>query len=128
MIAVRVAKLNLWRPGGSLEFPFLRLASVESTSRYRLTQASFQGLFLGAGRRDRPPRQHATARYEDALRVVCRPIPGLNYEVPIAIEADGETLGFSYATIEMAGLNLKLLSRSRASLDRATKYRWDPAA
>jgi len=110
MIAVRVAKLNLWRPGGGLDLPFLRLASVEGTSRFRIAHASFQALFLGEGRRDRPPSQHASARYEDVLRVECRPIRGLNYEVPIPVEADGEILGSSCATIEMAGLNLKLLS------------------
>ena len=112
MIAVRVEKLNLWRPGGGLDLPFLRLASVEGTSRSRLTQASFQALFLGGGRRDRPPRQRAAARYEDVLRVECRPIPGLNYEAQIPVEADGEILGSSCTTIEMAGVNLMLLSGS----------------
>jgi diacylglycerol kinase (ATP) len=110
MIAVRVAELNLWRPGGCLDFPFLRLASVEGESRWRLAEAAFQALFLGAGRRDRRVKAHAAGHYEDILRVECKPIPGVKYEVPIAVEADGEILGASCATIEMAGLSVRLLS------------------
>lgn len=110
MIAVRVAELNLWRPGGSLDFPFLRLASVEGGSRRRLAQASFQALFLGAGQRERRQTDRAAARYEDVLRVECAPIPGITYDVPIAVEADGEILGASCATIEMANVSVRLLS------------------
>lgn len=110
LVAVRVAELNLWRPGGSLDFPFLRLASVEGGSRWRLAKASFQALFLGAGDRNGRFNGEAAAHYEDVLRVECRPIPGMKYQVPIAVEADGEVLGASYATIEMAGANVKLLS------------------
>jgi diacylglycerol kinase (ATP) len=109
MIAVRVAELNLWRPGGDLDFPFLRLASVEGSSRWRLAQASIQALLLGAGKRDRRPKENAAARYEDVLRVVCRPIPGTEYPVPVAVEADGEILGASCATIEMTDVNVKFL-------------------
>ncbi len=110
MIAVRVAKLNLWRPGGKLDFPFLRLASVEGSSRWRLAQASFQALFLGGGKRDRELKENAAARYEDVLHVVCRPIPGAKYKPPIAVEADGEILGVSCATIEMVEVKVKFLS------------------
>ena len=110
MIAVRVAELNLWRPGGNLDFPFLRLASVEGSSRWRLAQASIQALLLGAGKRDRRPKENAAARYEDVLRVVCRPIPGTEYPVPVMVEADGEILGASCATIEMTDVNVKFLS------------------
>lgn len=116
MIAVRVAELNLWRPGGDLEFTFLRLASVEGQSRWRLAQASFQALFLGAGERDRQLRERGAACYEDVLRVACRPIPGVNYEVPIAVEADGEILGASCATIEMAGVSVRLLTSPRQTI------------
>ena len=110
MIAVRVAELNLWRPGGNLDFPFLRLASVEGSSRRRLAQASFQALFLGAGKRDRQLKENAAAHYEDVLRVVCRPTPGAEYPVPVTVEADGEILGASCATIEMTDVNVKFLS------------------
>jgi diacylglycerol kinase (ATP) len=110
LIAVRVAELNLWRPGGSLDFPFLRLASVEGASRRHLAQASFQALFLGAGQRDNRNGKHTAARYEDVLRVECKPIPDVTYEMPIAVEADGEILGASCATIEMTDMSVRLLS------------------
>jgi diacylglycerol kinase (ATP) len=112
MIAMRVAELNLWRPGGGLELPFLRLASVEGTSRWRLAQASVQALFLGAGRRDRRLRDDAPARYEDVVQVVCRPVAGVTYHPPIAVEADGEILGASCATMEMAGVGVNLLAHA----------------
>ncbi len=114
MIAVRVAELNLWRPGGGLDFPFLRLASVEGDSRGRLAQAAFEALLLGAGHRNHRnhrTNEHPAAYYEDVLRVECKPIPDMKYEVPVAVEADGEVLGTSGATIEMAGVNVRLLSQ-----------------
>ena len=117
-IAVRVAELNLWRPGGGFELPFLRLASVESSgqnevehgSRWQLAQATFEGLFLAAGARNRHMRAHAPARYEDAVRIVCKPIPGFTYQVPLAVQADGEVLDADCAIIEMAGESLQMLS------------------
>lgn len=115
LIAVRVAALNLWRPGGGLDLPFLRLATVTGNTRSRLAQASFQALFLGAGKRDRPSPPNSAAHYEDVLRVECSPIPGRHHKTPIAVQADGEVLGASCATIEMANLNINFLSHSQAS-------------
>lgn len=108
-IAVRVAELNLWRTGGDLDLPFLRLASVESESRWRIARASFEALVLGAGKRG-PFGQRDAACYENILRVECRSIAGLMYRTPIAVEADGEILGTACATIEMAGVGVRLLS------------------
>lgn len=108
-IAVRVAEINRWRPGGNLDLPFLRLASVEGESRWRLARASFEALFLRSGRPG-PFRKRDIACYENVLRVECRPISGLKYTAPIAVEADGEILATAFATIEMAGLSVKLLS------------------
>lgn len=110
VIAVRVAQLNLWQPGGSLDSPFLRLASVEGDSRWRLALASFQALFLGAGRRDRIGR-YGAAHYEDVVRVECRLIAGMKYEPPVMVEADGEILGSSCVTIEMANETVRLFSK-----------------
>ena len=50
------------------------------------------------------------ATYHDVVRVVCRPIPNRKYHPAIAVQADGEVLGASCAAIEMAGLNICLLS------------------
>jgi diacylglycerol kinase family enzyme len=107
-LAVRVAELNRWRPGGGLQFPFLRLATVTGVSRSRLALASFEALFRAGGARDREPAANAAALYRDVIRVVCKPIPGRTYEPTIAVQADGEVLGASCATIEMSGLNLSL--------------------
>jgi diacylglycerol kinase family enzyme len=107
-VAVRVAELNRWRPGGGLHFPFLRLATVAGDSRSRLALASFEALFRAGGARDREPAADAAALYRDVLRVVCKPIPDRAYQPPIAVQADGEVLGASCATIEMAGLNVSL--------------------
>jgi diacylglycerol kinase (ATP) len=113
-LAVRVAKLNLWRPGGGIHFPFLRLATVAGASRSRLARASWGALFQGAGARDRQQAEAAPARYRDVERVVCTPIPSRFYQPLIAVQADGEVLGASCATIEMAGLDVHLLSAANA--------------
>jgi diacylglycerol kinase (ATP) len=109
-LAVRVAELNRWRPGGGLHFPFLRLATVSGASRSRLALASFEALFQSGGARDREPAADASAIYRDVERVVCKPIPDRVYLPPIAVQADGEVLGESCVTIEMAGLNISLCS------------------
>jgi diacylglycerol kinase (ATP) len=109
-LAVRVAELNRWRPGGGLNFPFLRLATVAGASRARLALASYNALLRGGGARDREQADNASAIYRDVLRVVCSPIPDRTYDPPIAVQADGEVLGDSSATIEMAGLDVYLLS------------------
>jgi diacylglycerol kinase (ATP) len=109
-LALRVAELNRWRPGGGLHFPFLRLATVRGHSRSRLARASFDALFRSAGARDRAHAEDASANYQDVVRVVCRPTPDRNYNPPIAVQADGEILGASCAEFEMAGLDVLLLS------------------
>jgi diacylglycerol kinase (ATP) len=109
-IAVRVAELNRWRPGGELAFPFLRLATVAGGSRSRLARATYEALFSAGGARDRLKAENAAACYQDVARVVCRPIPNHHYKQPIAVQADGEVLGASCAEIEMAGLSVLLLS------------------
>ena len=109
-LAVRVAELNRWRPGGGLDFPFLRLATVAGDSRSRLALASFEALFRSGGARDREPGANASAIYRDVNRVVCKPIPDRLYQPPMAVQADGEVLGESCANIEMAGLNISLCS------------------
>ncbi|MEG9437126.1 hypothetical protein JAO29_13275 [Edaphobacter sp. HDX4] len=116
MIAVRVEALNLWRPGGGLHLPFLRLASVEGSSRMRLLQASIEALALGAGQRDRRPSSRAAAHYEDVLRVQARTIPGATYTAVPALQADGEILDLltpdAPITLEMAEVQVNFLSLS----------------
>jgi hypothetical protein len=83
---------------------------VEGHSRWRLARACFDAFFYGAGARDRHQSEGAPARYEDVVRVVCKPIAGLDYKAPLAIQADGEAFDASVAVIEMAGVNVQLLS------------------
>jgi diacylglycerol kinase family enzyme len=109
-LAVRVAELNRWRPGGGLHFPFLRLATVAGASRSQVALASFEALFRAAGARDREPGVNGAAMYRDVERVVCKPISDRVYQPPIAVQADGEVLGASCATLEMAGLDISLCS------------------
>ena len=114
MIAVRVSTLNLWRPGGGLQLPFLRLASVEGASRIRLLQASVQALALGAGQRDSELSSSAAAHYEDVLRVQARTISQERYTRPLSLQADGEILDTltptAPVTLEMAGVSADFLS------------------
>jgi diacylglycerol kinase family enzyme len=114
MIAVRISSLNLWHPGGGLQLPFLRLASVEGASRIRLLRASVQALAFGAGQRDRQPAPRAAAHYEDVLRVQARTIPQEKYIRPLSLQADGEILdtltSAAPVTLEMAGVSADFLS------------------
>jgi diacylglycerol kinase (ATP) len=111
-LAVRVAELNRWQTGGGLAFPFLRLAVVAGNSRLSLVRASYQALLGAGGARDRE-HEGGAATYHDVVRVVCRPIPNRKYQPAIAVQADGEVLGAECATIEMAGLNICLLSATQ---------------
>jgi hypothetical protein len=108
-IAVRVAEINRWRPGGRLEEPILRLATVDATDRWGLAEASFHALARTTSRNENAP----SVRYADALRVVCRPVPDYDYQrsgqVGVLAEADGEVLGVSNAVIEMAKESFHLL-------------------
>ena len=109
-LALRVAELNRWRPGGGLEFPFLRLATVAGASRARLARASIEALFGSGGDRNRQQGEDAAASYQDVVRVVFRPSTTRTYNPPVAIEADGEVLGASCAEVEMAGVSITLFS------------------
>ncbi len=114
-VAVRVAELNRWRPGGGLSFPFLRLATVAGSSRSRLARATYEALFRSAGVRDRVQAEEGAAIYRDVQRVVCRPIPDRNYKPALTVQADGEVLGASCAQIEMAGLDVLFCSSPETS-------------
>jgi diacylglycerol kinase family enzyme len=108
-IAVRVAELNRWRPGGSLEAPALRLAFVDATGRWGLASASVRALARTESHNGKAASSHATVHYVDALRMVCRPLPDFDYRGGVLAEADGEVLGASHAVIEMAKESFCLL-------------------
>jgi len=104
-LALRVAELNRWRPGGGLESPMLRLATVDATGRWGLAAASFQAIARTPSRNGNAPK----VRYTDAVRVVCRPVPDYDYDGGVLVEADGEVLGATNAAIEMSGESFWLL-------------------
>lgn len=113
VVALRVPELNLWRPGGALTAPFLRLVTVEGHSRRGLLRSSLGMLarsLIRPGRRRLP--HSGPIHYEDGIRVVCRPIPGRQYRAALEVEADGEVLDFPGVTIEMAGASVNLLAHS----------------
>ena len=107
-IAVRVPELNRWRPGGRLEEPVLRLATVDATDRWGLAQASFAAMARVSSRNGHHSGA-AQVHYADAVRVVCRPVPDYDYQSRVLVEADGEVLGASSALISMAKESFYLL-------------------
>jgi diacylglycerol kinase (ATP) len=106
-IAVRVAEINVWRPGGELLKSSLRVASVPETTRLGLAHASFHALVT---RKSSGPSQLPYPQYDDACRVVCRPINGYSYQSPLLIEADGEVIGIEQATMTIANRRLRLIT------------------
>ena len=106
VIAVRVGGINLWRPGGDLQSPTLRVASLSETTRLGLAHASFHALVT---RKSSGGSKLPYPQYEDASMLTCRPIAGYSYQSPLLIEADGEVIGMKKATISVAQRRLCLL-------------------
>lgn len=116
-IAVRVAELNRWRPRGSLDRPWLRLVTVGGTSRGALARATWDAIATPARERQDIPPEGDAPSYLNVVRAVFRPIEGHAYRSPVQIEADGEVLGVSTATMEMSDQTLMLLSPERAGAE-----------
>ena len=110
-IAVRVPEINLWRPGGHLLKPELRLASVRETTRVGLAHATYHAIVTRrtVTRTTSGNSRLPYARFDDAIAVVCRPTPDFAYRSPLLVEADGEVIGTERATITIAQRRLRLL-------------------
>jgi diacylglycerol kinase (ATP) len=106
VIAVRVGEINRWRPGGDLQTPMLRVASIPETTRLGLAHASFHALVT---RKNGGTSKLPYPRYEDVSMLTCRPVPDYSYQSPLLIEADGEVIGMKKATISIAQRRLCLL-------------------
>src|ERR1700761_3429655 len=106
IIAVRVAEINRWRPGGEIEKPVLRVASIPETTRLGLAHASFHALIT---RRSSGTSRLPYPRYEDAVSLSCRPVSDYSYQSPLLIEADGEVIGMKKAAISIAQRRLCLI-------------------
>jgi hypothetical protein len=111
LLAVRVAEINRWRPGGDLCSSRLRMASVPETTRMGLPHAIIHALITreqnGSGNTGAFGLPHAF--YEDAAEIVCRPAEGFSYSTPLLVEADGEVIGVERARFRMAKKQLRLL-------------------
>jgi diacylglycerol kinase (ATP) len=103
-LVVRVAELNRWRPGGDLERPLLRLATVDARSRWELARA-IVGALMSSDRR----LHEQAVQYHDVTHVICRPIVGRSYRTAPLLQADGEVVGSSNGTITLAAETLSLL-------------------
>ena len=113
IIAVRVGEINIWRPGGNLQQPLLRVATVPETNQLGLAHASFHALATGKSASvsgsGGSGRGLPYASYINATSIVCRPLPDYSYRTPLLIEADGEVIGMKQATITVAQRRLNLL-------------------
>lgn len=109
LLAVRVAEINRWRPGGNLRSSQLRIAAVPQAGRLGLSHAMFHALFTRRSGGNSGVLGLPYPQYEDAAQVVCRPAAGFSYTAPLLVEADGEVIGVEHATFKMSQKRLRLL-------------------
>ncbi|HVJ09564.1 MAG TPA: diacylglycerol kinase family protein [Acidisarcina sp.] len=112
-IGVRVGALNRWRPGGGLDRGSIRIFAVPGASRAALARASFHAMVLRSTESAGSPagmRGNAAVISGDFVRAVFRPLPGYRYASPIEVQADGEVLGTSSATLEITDQRVALLT------------------
>jgi diacylglycerol kinase (ATP) len=110
LLAVRVAAINRWRPGGDLCSTRLRMATVPETGRVGLAHAMIHALLVQKGSgKDIGALGLPLARYEDAVQIVCKPAAGFSYKTPLLVEADGEVIGVEHATLRIARKRIRLL-------------------
>jgi diacylglycerol kinase (ATP) len=114
-IATHVAEINRWRPGGDPQAEYLRVAWVPPTGRLGLGHASFHALATGKSNGYGGWGRLPFAQYGTVSRMICRPLNGNAYRVPLLVEADGEVLGASYTVIGVSDKKLKLLWPNGAS-------------
>lgn len=106
LIAVRVGEINIWKPGGDLAAPNLKVAVVPETKRLGLAHAAYHALLT---QKTSGSSQLPYPEYLTATQIVCRPILDHTYDSPLLVEADGEVIGLKRATITIAQRRLKLL-------------------
>ncbi len=125
-VALRVPALNIWRPGGSLDGNLLRLAMVPATTRLGFAGAvtravlsrklaeltselELVALLRNSGDAQARLPRAVTAFYQDAVRVICRPLQPESAARPW-VQADGELLDSATTTFEMADESVQLLA------------------
>jgi diacylglycerol kinase (ATP) len=107
-IGVRVGELNRWRPGGDLDGRSIRIVAVPGDSRAALARASYHAI-VHRGSVIANGHLPGSAIVGDYVRVVFRPLERYTYSAPIPVQADGEVLGASSATLEMTQERVTLL-------------------
>jgi diacylglycerol kinase family enzyme len=106
LLAVRVPKIGVWRSGGDLRSPHLRMAAVPLAGRGGLTHACFHALATGWSNRE---SRLCYPRYEDTMEIACSPEEKFSHEIPALVEADGEVIGAGRAVFRMSEKRLRLL-------------------
>lgn len=105
-IGVRVGALHRWRPGGGLDRGSIRLVAVLGSSRAALARALFNAIVRST---EVVEVREGEVISGDFVRAVFRPVPEYDYASPIEVEADGEVLGVSSATVEITNERVTLL-------------------
>lgn len=104
LLAVRVPAINLWRTGGDLSSPMLRIASVPQAGRLGLAHACIRALFSKQTSTASDRRKLPYPCYEEAVQVVCNA-----GDAPLPIQADGELIGSGQALFRMSQKQVRLL-------------------
>ena len=102
VLAVRAARIGLWRAGGDLRAPQLRMAAVPEAGRFGLTHALVHAL---AGSMKNRESRLCFPRYEEAMEIACTPAGS----APLLVEADGEVIGTGSAIFRVAEKQVRLL-------------------
>lgn len=109
-IATHVPAINRWQAGGDMFGSELQLAWLPPTGRIGLAHASFHALTTGRGNGRSEGWGHLPyPQYVAVTKMICRPLNGNHYDLPLLVEADGEVLGAQYTIISMAETKLNLL-------------------
>lgn len=106
LLAVRVPKIGVWRPGGNLRSPHLRMAAVPLAGRGGLTHACFHAVVTRWSNRE---SRLCYPRYDEAMGIACSPSEGSSDDTPVLVEADGEVIGAGRANFRVAEKRLRLL-------------------
>jgi diacylglycerol kinase family enzyme len=106
LLAVRVPRIGVWRSGGNLHSPHLRMAAIPLAGRGGLTHACFHALATRLSNRE---SRLCYPRYDDAMAIACSPAEGSSHDAPVLVEADGEVIGAGRAVFRMAEKRLRLL-------------------
>lgn len=105
LLAIRVPRINLWRTGGDLSSPLLRVTSIPQAGRLGVAHACIRALLsMETSPIATTPRKLPHPCYEQALQVVCHA-----GDAPLLIQADGELIGSGRAVFRMAQERVRLL-------------------